>query len=89
MRRVHVVKLTAKQRRALARIVALPSNSAGLARQARVVFLSAAEESGVAIAGRLDLATEQVSRIRRRFCAEGVVGLLAITRKPGNLDVRS
>lgn len=77
MRRAHVVTLTRKQRRALERIVALAANPAGLVRRARVVLLSAAGESGVAIAARLDLSAEQVSRIRRRFCAEGVEGLTA------------
>ena len=85
MRRVHVVKLTAKQRRALERIVALASNPAGLVRRARVVLLSAAGESGVAIAARLELSAEQVSRIRRRFCVEGVAGLTA-RPKSGRTD---
>ena len=51
--------------------MALASNPAGLVRRARVVLLSAAGESGAAIAARLDLSAEQVSRIRRPFCAEG------------------
>ncbi len=44
-------------------------------RRARVVLLSAAGASGVDIATRLELSSEAVSRIRRRFVREGVAGL--------------
>jgi len=85
MRRAHVVKLTRKQRQALEAIVARPSNPAGLVRRARVILLSAAGETGVTIAQRLALSPEQVSRIRRRFCTEGVDGVAA-RPKPGRTD---
>jgi transposase len=85
MRRAHVVKLTATQRRTLEAIVARPSNPAGLVRRARVIVLSAAGESGVTIAQRLALSAEQVSRIRRRFCEEGLDGLAA-RPKSGRTD---
>lgn len=85
MRRAHVVRLTAKQRQTLDAIVARPSNPAGLVRRVRVILLSVAGESGVAIAQRLALSAEQVSRIRRRFCEEGIEGLAA-RPKPGRTD---
>jgi len=75
MRRGHVIKLTAKERQSLERIVARASNAAGFVRRARVVLLSAAGESGFAIAQRLDLSVEAVSRIRRRFLDAGLDGL--------------
>ena len=85
MRRRHVVKVTAKQRRELEAMVARATNPAGLVRRARVVLLSAAGEAGRAIAARLELTPEQVSRIRRRFVREGLAGLT--TRpKPGRTD---
>lgn len=85
MGHAHVVKLTPTQRRALDAIVARPSNPAGLVRRVRVILLSAAGESGVVIARHLGLTVEHVSRIRRRFCAEGVEGLAA-RAKPGRTD---
>jgi transposase len=85
MRRRHVVKVTAKQRRELEAIVHRAANPAGLVRRARVVLLSAAGEAGRAIATRLALTPEQVSRIRRRFVQEGVPGLRA-RPKPGRTD---
>ena len=75
MRPARVIKLTPKQVRDLELIVARPSSPAGLVRRARVVLLSAAGEPGVAIAAKLDLSPEQVSRIRRRFVETGVDGL--------------
>jgi transposase len=62
----------------LARLALLSSEHAsdpGLARRARVIQLSADGMSGIAIATRLGLSNGQVSRIRRRFIAEGVAGL--------------
>lgn len=75
MGRVHVIKLSTKQRRALEAIAARRSNPAGLVRRARVVLRSASGESGVSIAEKLDLTPEAVSRIRRRFVEGGVEGL--------------
>lgn len=63
-------------------MVARGANPAGLVRRARVVLLSAAGKAGRAIAARLDLTPEQVSRIRRRFVREGIAGLTA-RPKPG------
>jgi transposase len=85
MRRGHVITLTAKQRQALQKIVARTSNPAGVVRRARVVLLSAAAEPAAAIAARLDLSVEAVSRIRRRFLDTGVEGL-ATRPKAGRKD---
>ena len=85
MGRVHVIKLTPKQRRELKTIVARRSNPAGMVRRARVVLMSAAGEPGMSIAEKLDLSCEAVSRIRRRFLDEGVEGL-AERRKAGRHD---
>ncbi len=85
MRRVHVIKLTSKQRRDLKAIVARRSNPAGLVRRARVVLLSAVGKSGGSIAEKLDLSPEAVSRIRRRFL-EGKVQGLADRPKTGRKD---
>ena len=65
--------------------MARAANPAGLVRRARVVLLSAAGEAGRAIAARLDLTPEHVSRIRRRFVVDGVAGLTA-QPKPGRTD---
>ena len=62
MRPCHVIKLTAKQRQALEKIVGRVSNPAGVVRRARVVLLSAAGVPAFAIAERLDLSAEAVSR---------------------------
>lgn len=56
-------------------LVARPSAPAGVVRRARVILLSAAGVDGVAIAARLDLSPEAVSRIRRRFVEAGLDGL--------------
>jgi transposase len=56
-------------------LVARPSAPAGVVRRARVVLWSAAGVGGVAIAARLALSPEAVSRIRRRFVNTGVDGL--------------
>ena len=85
MRRCHVIKLTNKQRSSLEKIVARASNPAGVVRRARVVLLSAVGERAAAIAERLDLSGEAVSRIRRRFLDAGVDGL-ATRPKAGRKD---
>lgn len=61
------------------------ANPAGMVRRVRVVLLSAAGESGVAIAAKVDLSPEAVSRIRRRFREAGVAGL-AERPKAGRKD---
>jgi len=85
MRRSHVIKLTAKQRQGLETIVGRAANPAGMVRRARVVLLSAAGEQASAIAERLDLSAEAVSRIRRRFLKTGVAGV-ATRPKAGRKD---
>jgi hypothetical protein len=75
MGRRHVLKLTGKQQDALTRLVARPSEAAGLVRRARVALLSAEGVRGIEIARRLALSAEQVSRIRCRFVDAGVEGL--------------
>ena len=55
--------------------MARPSAPAGVVRRARVILLSVAGVSGAEVAARLDLSTEAVSRIRRRFVRHGVDGL--------------
>ena len=85
MAQVAVIKVSPEQRRALERIVARPSEAAGLVRRARVILLSASGVSGAEIALRLDLSSEAVSRIRTRFRSEGVEGL-AERPKAGRKD---
>jgi len=85
MRRSLVIKLTVKQQRALEQIVNRASNPAGVVRRARVVLLSAAGLPAAAIAERLDLSGEAVSRIRRRFL-DGGVAALATRPKAGRKD---
>ena len=71
----HQVRTTRTQRKKLEALVARPSAPAGVVRRARVILLSAAGVDGVAIAARLDLSPEAVSRIRRRFVEAGLDGL--------------
>jgi transposase len=85
MRPSLVIKLTVKQREALEQIVSRASNPAGVVRRARVVLLSAAGHPALAIAERLDLSGEAVSRIRRRFL-DGGVPALATRPKAGRKD---
>jgi transposase len=85
MGRVHVIKLTAKQRRELKAIVARRSNPGGLVRRAQVILQTAAGKRGVSIAEDLDLTDVSVSRIRRRFIEGGVKGL-ADRPKTGRKD---
>lgn len=56
-----------------------------MVRRARVILLSAAGESGVAIAEKLDLSMVSVSRIRRRFI-DGGVEAVAERPKAGRKD---
>lgn len=71
----HTITVTRKQRNVLQALVTRASEPAGLVRRGRVILLSAAGESGVDIAARLDVSPEAVSRIRRRFVQAGVDGL--------------
>ena len=70
------MRTTRKQQAILKALIARPSAPAGVVRRARVILLSAAGVSGVEIAAQLDLSSESVSRIRRRFVEAGVDGLL-------------
>ena len=81
----HPLSLTPTQRQELEAIVARPSAPAGLVRRARVILLSEDGERAVAIAERLDLSPEAVSRIRRRFLDNGLEGL-PDRPKPGRTD---
>ena len=85
MGREHVIKLTRREQRDLDAIVARRSNPAGMVRRARVILLSAAGESGVSIAEKLDLSVVSVSRIRRRFL-DGRVDAVAERPKAGRKD---
>jgi transposase len=76
MGRMAVLRVSTEERVELESLIARPSEGAGLVRRARVILLSAAAVSGREIAQRLDLSVEAVSRIRARFRAEGVVGIL-------------
>ena len=53
MAHVAVIKVSIEERRALERVVARPSEAAGLVRRARVILLSASGVSGAEIALRL------------------------------------
>jgi len=75
MGRVNEIRLRARQRRALEKVVARPSEAAGVVRRARVVLLSDKGVAAAEIATRLGLSAEGVSRIRRRFLEAGVEGL--------------
>jgi transposase len=81
----HQISTTRKQQKMLDALVARSTEPAGVVRRARVILLSAAGDAGVAIAARLDLSPEAVSRIRRRFVQEGVAGLRD-RPKPGRRD---
>lgn len=70
-----LIKLSTQQRQELERIVARPTEAAGLVRRARVILLTASGVTGAEIALRLELSAEAVSRIRRRFLEGGVEGL--------------
>jgi len=80
-----VVRVSAKQRRALERLVARAVESAQVIRRAHVVLWSADGVAGAEIARRLHLTAEAVSRIRRRFLETGVTGL-ATRPKAGRKD---
>jgi len=85
MARAIEIKLTPAEREELEAIVARRSEEAGLVRRARVILLSERGVSGREIGVRLDLSPEHVSKIRGRFCAEGVAGLVERS-KSGRTD---
>src|SRR5438094_10191468 len=63
-----------QDRRELERLQRSPSAPAGLTRRARAVFMRAQDVPRVEIAERTGYAAVQVSRLRRRFAAYGVLG---------------
>ncbi len=77
--------VSAKQRRALARVVARAKAPAQEVRRAQVILWSADGVEGVKIARWLHVSAEAVSRIRRRFRETGVTGL-ATRPKAGRTD---
>ena len=85
MGRVNEIVLTAKQRRRLERLVARPSEAAGVVRRVRAVLLSAEGLGATEIGTMLGLSREGVSRIRRRFLDGDVAGL-ADQPKAGRKD---
>lgn len=85
MGRPFVIKLTPRKRAELEAVVARTTAPAGHVRRARVILLSADGVTGVEIGLRLDLTPEAVSRIRRRFVRDGIVGL-ASRPKSGRTD---
>jgi transposase len=85
MSKVNTIRLHGGQRRALEKIAAKASESAGVARRALVVLWTADGVAAQEIASRLHLTPEAVSRIRRRFL-DGGVGSLADRPKTGRKD---
>jgi transposase len=73
--RLRPITLTDADRRELERLHRASSTPAGLSRRVRAVLLMAQGLSGVEVAQRVGYTVVQVSRLRRRFAEEGVVGL--------------
>ena len=73
--RARPIVLTEAARRELERLQRASSTRAGLSRRARAVWLMAQGLSGVEVAERTGYTVVQVSRIRRRFAEQGLVGL--------------
>lgn len=69
------VVLKAADRAALERILRSPSERSGLARRARVILLLAKNTAGAEVSRVTGYSPVQVSRIRARFCEEGIAGL--------------
>src|SRR5690349_1658773 len=76
MGKTRLVRLTSKQREALEGILQQPTARAGHARRVRVILMSADGVTGREIARRVGITEANVSRIRTRFEAGGVSGLL-------------
>jgi transposase len=70
------IRLKPSERKALERLLARRSAHAGHARRARIILLSDDGISGREIAQRVGISTQHVSRIRARFVAGGVDGLV-------------
>jgi Homeodomain-like domain len=71
----HPIVLGAAERVALERLQRSPSVPAGVSRRARVVLLMANNLPGVDVARRTGYTPVQISRLRRRFAAQGLAGL--------------
>ena len=69
------IVLSNVDREELERLQRSPSAPGGVTRRARAVLLMAQEVSGADIARQTGYTPVQVSRIRRRFAEEGIVGL--------------
>jgi transposase len=69
------VVLSTADRGASERILRCPSEPSGVARRARVILLLAEQTSGAEVARETGYTPVQVSRIRTRFCEEGIAGL--------------
>jgi len=69
------IVLGAAARTELERLQRAPSVPSGLGRRARVVLLLAEPRPGVEVARMTGYTTVQISRLRRRFAAEGLAGL--------------
>jgi transposase len=67
--------LARKDRRELEELLRQPGAKAGHVRRARIVLLAAEGLTGVAIGERVGMNRFNVSRVRKRFLAAGVVGL--------------
>ena len=70
-----LIVLDAVERSELERLQRTPSVPSGLSRRARVVLLMAKNLPGVEVARMTGYTTVQISRLRRRFAAEGLAGL--------------
>lgn len=69
------IVLAKSDRAALERLQRSPRAAAGLSRRARAVLLMADAVAGTEVARRTGYTVVQVSRLRRRFAAEGLRGL--------------
>ena len=69
------IVLGAATRAELERLQRAPSVPSGLSRRARVVLLLAEHRPGVEVARMTGYTPVQISRLRRRFAAEGLAGL--------------
>jgi transposase len=69
------VVVAASDREILERLVRASTTPAGLSRRARAVLLMADGLAGTVIAERTGYTPVQISRVRARFAAEGVLGL--------------
>lgn len=88
--RARPIVLTEAARRELERLQRASSTRAGLSRRARAVWLMAQGLSGVEVAERTGYTVVQVSRIRRRFAEQGLVGLAERPRsgRPPTVNAR-